>query len=89
MENVKDFTPYSRQKELPAMQVYGTRRGFHALQPIEGDPSDTGLWKTSRISRLTADRRRLQRYRTMENVEDFKHYSRLKETPAIQDYGKP
>jgi hypothetical protein len=62
------------------------RQGFHALQPTEGDPSNTGPCKVSRISCLTTDRRRPQRYRTMENFKDFMLYSRQKETPAIQVY---
>jgi hypothetical protein len=61
MENVEIFTPYSRQKQTRAMHYYGKRRGFHPLQPTERDPSDTLLFKMSRISRLTADRRRPQR----------------------------
>ena len=84
----EDFTPCSRQQETPAIHFYGKRRGFHALQPTAGDPSDTVLWKTSRISRLTADRRKPQRYTSMENVKDFTPYSRQKETPAIHFYGK-
>ena len=88
MENVEDFTPYSRQKEAPAIHYYGKRRGFHALRPTEGDPSETLQWKTSRISRLTAARRRPQRYITMENVQDYTPYGRQKETPAMHYYGK-
>jgi hypothetical protein len=88
MENVEDLTPYSRQKETPAIHFPGKRQGFHALQPRKGDPSDTLPWKTSRISRLASDTRRPQRYTSLENVKDFTPYSRQEETPAKHYPGK-
>ena len=57
-----------------------------SMQPTEGDPSNTGPCKVSRISCLTTDRRRPQRYKPMENVEDFTLYNGQKAMGNVEDF---